>query len=111
MSGMPKQPDAYYRYLQGHHQTDHRVDTWTVDWMSVLWLWGFVVVLVVVMLLWLRQYRTTRHRSGVYPIDSWSGYASELAGPATYFFIALTAIVTGFAVFLILGHLIWGQKF
>jgi hypothetical protein len=110
MSGMPEQPDAYYRYLQAHHQTDHRVDTWTVDWLSIAWLWGFLIVLAIVVVLWLRQYRTTRQRA-VYGVDAWSGYTTELAGPATTFFVVLSVIITAFAVFLIVGHLIWGQKF
>jgi hypothetical protein len=110
MSGMPKQPDAYYHYLQAHHQTDHPVKTWGVDWMSLAWLWGFVVVLAALTLLWIRQYRTTRQRE-VYDVDTWSGYATELAGPATTFFIILSVVVTAFAVVLVAGHLIWGQKF
>jgi hypothetical protein len=111
MSGMPKQPDAYYQYLQAHHQSDHPVRTWTVDWMSLAWLWGFMAVLCLVTLLWIRQYRSTRQRKGVYPVDSWSGYASELAGPATFFFLLFSGIVVAFAVALIVGHLVWGQKF
>jgi hypothetical protein len=110
MSGMPKRPDAYYNYLQAHHQSDHRVDTWHVDWTSIVWLWGFVIVLVAVALLWVRQYRTTRQR-GVYVADTWSGYTSELAGPATTFFLVLTLILAAFAVAVIVGHLVWGQKF
>jgi len=69
-----------------------------------------VIVLVAVALLWVRQYRTTRQR-GVYIADMWSGYTSELAGPATAFFLVLTVILAAFAVALIAGHLIWGQKF
>ncbi|MFL5954526.1 MAG: hypothetical protein ACJ76I_10510 [Gaiellaceae bacterium] len=110
MSGMPKQPDAYYHYLQAHHQADHPVRTWGVDWMSLAWLWGFLIVLALLTLLWIRQYRTTRQRE-VYEVDTWSGYATELAGPATTFFIILSVVVTAFAVVLIAGHLIWGQKF
>jgi hypothetical protein len=109
--GMPKQPDAYYHYLQAHHQSDHPLKMWGVDWMSLAWLWGFVIVLVLAILLWIRQYRSTRQRTGVYPIDSWSGYASELAGPATPVFLLLSAIIAAFAVVLIVGHLVWGQKF
>jgi hypothetical protein len=109
MSGMPEQPDAYYRYLEAHHQADHPVTTWHVDWTSIAWLWGFVLVLIVVIIIWTRQYRTTRQRP--YPADSWGGYASELAGPATFFFLLFSAIVTAFAVALVVGHLIWGQKF
>jgi hypothetical protein len=111
VNGIPKQPTDYYHYLQAHHQSDHRVDTWHVDWTSLAWLWGFVAVLVLVALLWVRQYRTTRQRTGVYSVDTWSGYASELAGPATFFFIVLSLILAGFAVAIIVGHLVWGQKF
>jgi hypothetical protein len=111
VSGMPKQPDAYYHYLQAHHQSDHPLTTWKVDWLSLTWLWGFVAALCVLVFFWIRQYRSTRQRTGVYSVDDWSGYATELAGPATSFFLLLSAIVVGFAVVLIVGHLVWGQKF
>jgi hypothetical protein len=112
MSGMPSQPDAYYQYLQAHHQTDHPVQTWHVDWGSLMWLWGFVIAICVLTLLWIRQYRSTRQRGGgLYSTDTWSGYASELAGPATFFFLILSGVVVLFAVALIVGHLVWGQKF
>jgi hypothetical protein len=55
------------------------------------------------------QYRTTRQR--IYQADSFGGYTSELAGPATLFFILLTILLVGWAVALIVGHLVWGQKF
>jgi hypothetical protein len=107
----PDKAEEYYRYLQGHHETDHRVATWHVDWMSLAWMWGFVVVLSLVIIWWVWQYRTTRQRTGMYPVDSFGGYAAELAGPATRFFVLLSVILTGFAVALIVGHLVWGQKF
>jgi hypothetical protein len=111
MSGMPSKPDAYYHYLQAHHQSDHAVKTWHVDWVSLSWLWGFVAALCLIVLLWIRQYRSTRQRGGLYSTDTWSGYASELAGPATFFFLVFSAFLVAFAVVLIAGHLIWGQKF
>jgi hypothetical protein len=112
MSGMPSKPDAYYHYLQAHHQSDHHVKMWQVDWGSLYWLWGFVVAICVVTLLWIRQYRSTRQRGGgLYSTDTWSGYTSELAGPASVFFLVFSAIVVAAAVVLIAGHLIWGQKF
>jgi hypothetical protein len=107
----PQKVEEYYRYLQAHHQTDHLVQTWHVDWMSLVWMWGFVAVLSFVLLLWIWQYRTTRQRTGIYPVDSFGGYTTELAGPATLFFLLLSAIVTAFAVVLIVGHIVWGQKF
>ena len=80
-------------------------------WLDLAWLWGFVIALVLALLLWIWQYRSTRQRTGIYPIDNFGGYTTELAGPATLFFVLLTAILTGWAVALIVGHLVYGQKF
>ena len=107
----PQKVRDYYLYLQGHHQSDGRIATWHVDWLSLAWLWGFVIVLGLVLIWWIWQYRTTRQRTGIYPVDSFGGFTSELAGPATRFFVLLTVILTGFAVALIVGHIVWGQKF
>jgi hypothetical protein len=107
----PQKVEEYYLYLQGHHETDHTVATWHVDWMSLAWMWGFVVVLSLAIILWVWQYRTTRHRAGLYPVDDFGGFTTEMAGPATRFFLLLTVVLTGFAVALIVGHLVWGQKF
>ncbi len=107
----PQTAQDYYLYLQGHHQTDARVVTWTVDWVSIAWLWGFLIVMVIGLLWWVRQYRTTRQRTGIYPVDSFGGYTSEMAGPATFFFIFLTVFLTAFAVAIIVGHIVFGQKF
>jgi hypothetical protein len=105
----PKTVESYYQYLQSHHQTDGRVDTWHVDWLSLAWLWGFVVVLALVLLWWVWQYRSTRQK--IYPVDEFGGYTTELAGPASRFFILLSVVIVAFAVALIVGHLVWGQKF
>jgi hypothetical protein len=107
----PEKAQEYYNYLQGHHETDHAVATWHVGWIQLAWLWGFVVVLTAGILFWVLQYRTTRQRTGIYPIDSFGGYTSEQAGPATFFFVLITVVLTAFAVALIVGHLVWGQKF
>jgi hypothetical protein len=107
----PQDAQAYYHYLQGHQETMQRAATWHVRWVDLAWLWGFVIVMVLVIIWWIWQYRTTRQRTGVYPVDSFGGYTTELAGPATLFFLLLTAILTGFAVVMIVGHLVWGQKF
>ena len=64
-----------------------------------------------ILIWWVWQYRSTRQQSGIYPVDSWSGFTTELAGPATRFFVLLTAIVIGFAVALIVGHIVNGQIF
>jgi hypothetical protein len=107
----PGKAQAYYDYLNGHHIIDGRVETWHVDWLSLAWLWGFLIALVIATLLWVRQYRTTRTRSGIYPVDRFGAWTSEAAGPATVFFIILTVFLTGFAVVLVVSHLIWGQRF
>ena len=116
MMGMPSgdTPDKarqYYLYLQGHQETMQRAATWHVRWLDLAWLWGFVIALTLATLLWVWQYRSTRQKANIYPVDSFGGYTTELAGPATLFFLFLTLVITGFAVALIVGHLVWGQKF
>ncbi len=105
----PENAQRYYHYLQAHQETMQRAATWHVRWLDLAWLWGFLIALAVIMLIWVWQYRTTRQR--IYPVDTFGGYTTELAGPATLFFIFFTVAVTGFAVALIVGHLVWGQKF
>jgi hypothetical protein len=107
----PQKAQDFYLYLQGHHQTENRVATWHVDWISLAWLWGFVIILVLALLVWVKQYRTTRQRTGIYPIDNFGGWATEGAGPATFFFLVFTVVVVAFAVALIVGHIVYGQKF
>jgi hypothetical protein len=107
----PQKVDAYYHYLQAHQETMHAPATWHVRWLDLGWLWGFVIVLALVTLAWVWQYRSTRQKAGIYEPDSFGGYTTELAGPATFFFLLLTVLLTGFAVVLVVGHLVWGQKF
>jgi hypothetical protein len=107
----PQHAQQYFHYLQGHQETQYRAATWHVHWLDLAWLWGFVIVLVLAILLWLWQYRSTRQRRGIYPVDSFGGYTTEMAGPATFFFVLLTLVLAGWAVALIVGHLVWGQKF
>jgi len=107
----PQKARDYYDYLLSHHETEHRVRTWHVDWLSLAWWWGFLVALALILIWWIWQYRTTRQKTGVYPIDSWSGFTSELAGPSTLFFLLLTLIIAGFAIAMIVGHLVNGQVF
>jgi len=107
----PEKARDFYLYLQGHHETEGRVATWHVDWLSLAWLWGFLIVLVLALLLWVKQYRTTRQRPGIYPIDSFGGWTTEGAGPATIFFILFTAFMVAFSVAIIVGHIVYGQKF
>jgi hypothetical protein len=107
----PQHAEAYYAYLQRHQETTYVPATWHVRWVDFAWLWGFAIVLSAVLLWWIWQYRSTRQRAGVYPVDSFGGYATELAGPASRFFLLLTGILVCFAFFLVLGHILWGQKF
>jgi hypothetical protein len=107
----PEDVRQYYDYLQGHQETMQAPATWHVHWLDLAWLWGFLIVLVLAILLWIWQNRTTRQRTGMYPVESFGGFTTELAGPATFFFVLLTIVLTGWAVVMIVGHIVWGQKF
>jgi hypothetical protein len=106
----PSKAHDYYLYLQAHQQTMQEPATWHVRWLDLAWIWGFVIVLTLVVMGWVWQYRTTRQKTGLYPVDSF-GETTELAGPSSLFFVVASAIIVSFAVVLIVGHLIWGQKF
>jgi hypothetical protein len=82
-----------------------------VHWLDLAWLWGFLIALAIATLLWIWQYRSTRQKANLYPVDSFGGYTTELAGPATVFFFLFTLLLAGWAIALIVGHLVWGQKF
>ena len=105
----PAKAQQYYNYIQSHSQTQYVPKTWEVHWLDLAWLWGFLIVLVSAILFWVWYYRSTRQR--IHPVDSFGGYTTELGRPAARFFWLLTVVLTGWAVALIAGHLIWGQKF
>jgi hypothetical protein len=108
----PQKVQQYYDYLQGHQLVPHGRDaTWHIDWTSLGWMWGFVAVLVVLIALWVRSYRHTRQRGGLFPLDAWAGYTTEAAGPATTFFFFRTIVVLAFGGEFVIGHLIDGQLF
>jgi hypothetical protein len=109
----PDDAQAYYDYLLAHHQNDGRIVTWNVDWVSLAWMWGFVLAMTVILILWVMQYRTTLRRNvaGLYPVDSWGTYVSETARPSSVFFLVLTLGLSLFAAAIIIGHLVWGQIF
>jgi len=107
----PQDAQAYYHYLLSQHQTEGRVTTWHVDWISLAWLWGFMIVTSLVLLLWVAQYRSTVGRHWLYPIDRWGGYTAELARPASRFFVVITILLTAFAIVMIVGHIANGQIF
>ena len=106
----PQKAQQFYDYLLSHHETERPVQAWYVNWYSLAWVWGFVAALAVILLWWVWQYRTTRQKT-LYPPDNWGGFATELAGPASLFFVLFTAIVVGFAVAVIVGHIVNGQMF
>jgi hypothetical protein len=107
----PTKAQQYYHYIQGHSQTMQDPATWHVRWLDLAWLWGFAIILALVIVWWIWQNRSTRQRAGLYPVDQFGGYTTELAGPATWFFLLLSLILAGWSIVLIVGHLIWGQKF
>jgi len=107
----PQHAQQYYHYLQGHQETLQVPATWQVHWLDLAWLWGFLIALAIVTVLWIWQYRSTRQKANLYPVDSFGGYTTELAGPATVFFLLFTLLLAGWAIALIVGHLVWGQKF
>jgi hypothetical protein len=109
----PQTVQDYYDYLLARHQNDGRVATWTVDWVSLAWMWGFVIALTLIGILWVRQYRTTLRRGAgnLYPVDNWGTFVSETARPSSLFFLVLTLGLTLFAAAIIIMHLVRGQIF
>jgi hypothetical protein len=102
----------YYVYLQAHQLAPHgRTETWHVDWTSLRWLWGFVIVLCVIFVAWIRDYRSTHPQTGISPLDRWSGYTTEAAGRVPFFFWLVTLVVVAFGAEFVIGHLINGQVF
>jgi hypothetical protein len=108
----PQHAEQYYQYLQSHQLVPHGRDaTWHIDSSALGWMWGFAVVLVLVLWAWVRQYRSTRPRGFIFPLDTWGGYTTEQAGPTTLFFFLITAIIVIFGGVMVVTHLINGQKF
>jgi hypothetical protein len=108
----PQHALQYYHYLQSHELVPHGRDaTWHVDWNALGWMWGFVLVLVVILWAWVRSYRSTRQTRGIFPVDTWGGFTTEGASPATTFFFILAVVIVGFGGVMVVTHLIYGQKF
>ena len=106
----PQTAQQYYLYLQSHQLAPHgRTETWHVDWVSLGWLWGFVLVIAVVLFFWVREYRS--HREPISPLDRWGGYATEAAGRVPLSLWIIIAVVVGFGAEMVIGHVISGQKF
>ena len=85
--------------------------TWHVDWMSLAWMWGFVAALSLILIWWIWQYRTTRQKQGSTRSTTGAGSRASSRARRRCFFLLLTAILTGFAIALIVGHIVNGQIF
>jgi hypothetical protein len=108
----PQKALDYYTYLQGRQLAPHgRIETWHVDWTSLGWLWGFVVVLVVVLGAWIRDYRSTHPQTGISQLDRWGGYTTEAGGRVPVFFWLVAAIIVATGAEFVIGHLVSGQTF
>jgi hypothetical protein len=102
----------YYEYLQRHALEPHgRTVTWHVDWSALAWLWGFVVAVCILLLVWVRDYRSTHPQTGISPVDRWAGYTTEGAGRVPFFFWVVTIAIVAFGAEFVIGHLVSGQRF
>jgi hypothetical protein len=102
----------YYQYLQARQLTPHgRTETWHIDWVSLRWFWGFVIVLALILLVWIRDYRSSWVKTGISELDRFGGYATEAAGRVPLSFWVFTILVAGFGAEFVIGHLISGQLF
>jgi hypothetical protein len=108
----PQHALQYYHYQQSQQLVPHGRDaTWHVDGTALAWMWGFIVVLVVLLWAWVTSYRSTRHKGGIFPVDTWGGFTSEQAGPATRFFFIVVLPIVVLGTVMVVTHLIYGQKF
>ena len=108
----PQTWDSYYHFMQSHMQTNSPLVTWHTLWDSLGWVWGFIGILTIGTLLWVQQYRSTRRRNRLAPLERWGGYTTEASGPAlTQFFVAMVILLVGADIAIIVGHLLWVQTF
>jgi len=101
----------YYAYLDREQVRGTRVDTWHTWWPALGWMYGILLLLAVVTVLWVYQYRSTRQRMGVYQTEDWDGYVRESAGPLTWFGRIMLGATAAFVAVLILTHIFAGQDF
>jgi hypothetical protein len=108
----PQTVHDYYLYLQGRQLEPHgRTETWHVDWTSLAWMWGFVVVLALILVVWIRDYRSSHPQTGISPLDRWGGYTTEAAGRVPIFFWLFMLVIVAFGAEFVIGHLVSGQLF
>ena len=105
--------DQYYQYLQERQLAPHgnTIRSWHVNWTSLLWEWGFVVALALVLFSWIRYYRSTHPETGISPLDRWGGYTTEAGGRVPIFFWVITLAIVAFGAEFVIGHLVNGQVF
>jgi hypothetical protein len=102
----------YYHYLQARQLSPHgRTETWHIDWVALRWLWGFVIVLAIILLWWIRDYRSSWVKTGISQLDRFGGYTTEAAGRVPLSFWIFTILVAGFGAEFVIGHLTSGQLF
>jgi hypothetical protein len=102
----------YYDYLQSRQLTPHgRTETWHVDWVSLGWMWGFVIVLTLIFVVWVRDYRSSHPQIGISPLDRWGGYTTEAGARVPFSFWIFTLVIVAFGAEFVIGHLINGQLF
>jgi hypothetical protein len=117
MATMPKgdslpKVEQYYHYLQAHQLSPHgRTETWHVDWVSLRWMWGFLIALALIIVVWVRDYRSSRPQVGISPLDRWGGFTTEAAGRVPLSFWVVIIILVAFGAEFVIGHLISGQRF
>ena len=82
-----------------------------MDGPALLWLWGFVVVVALILFVWIREYRSHHPVEPISPLDTWGGYTTEGAGHVPWSFWLILSIVVVFGAEFIIGHLVSGQLF
>ena len=64
-----------------------------------------------ILVVWIRDYRSSHPQTGISPLDRWGGYTTEAAGRVPVFFWLVTLAVVAFGAEFVIGHLISGQLF
>jgi hypothetical protein len=102
----------YYLYLQGHQLAPHgRTATWHVDWTALGWMWGFALAVSLILVVWVRDYRSSHPPTGIAPLDRFGGFTTEAAGRVPFSFWVVTIVVVACGAEFVIGHLISGQLF
>jgi hypothetical protein len=68
-------------------------------------------VLGLILVLWIRDYRSSHPQTGISPLDRWGGYTTEAAGRVPIFFWLFMLVIVAFGAEFVIGHLVSGQLF